>query len=69
MDEPGQIREMPADALRPLGGLDLRAEIPALGLVAANTADGAPAGTLILLDTEALGSRVQRDPTALRAAE
>ncbi|SFI67789.1 Chemotaxis signal transduction protein [Bosea sp. OK403] len=71
VDSLGPIPEIPVSELQPLRDLTAKLEVPALGVVAARDAQGAPAGMLMLLDVDRLGARLDGEPAAplLRAAE
>lgn len=70
VDALGQIPEIAQADLQPLRDLSAKADIPALGVVAASDAQGRPAGMLVLLDIERLGAGIEGEAIQpLRAAE
>jgi chemotaxis signal transduction protein len=71
VDALGLIPEIAVSELQPLRDLRARADVPALGVVAARDARGEPAGMLMVLDVDRLGARLQGDggENFIRAAE
>ncbi len=70
VDALGQIPEIAEGDLQPLRDLNAKADIPALGVVAASDVRGQPGGMLVLLDIERLGARIEGEVVQpLRAAE
>ncbi|WP_054143515.1 chemotaxis protein CheW [Bosea sp. AAP35] len=71
VDALGLIPEIAASDLQPLRDLTAKADVPALGVVAARDARGEPAGMLMLLDVDRLGARLsgENGEGFIRAAE
>lgn len=71
VDALGLIPEIAASELQPLRDLTSKADVPALGVVATRNARGEPGGTLMLLDVDRLGAKLQGEggPALIQAAE